>query len=119
MTSRDAVLAALAHETVRPVPYTLPMEDDVSARLDSYYGDASWRERLAPSIIAVGAVDTDMKTAISETHVRDAYGGIWRTDRRPWHLEQPPLPEAEWGDYVFPSPDAFYRPDWKAAAVQT
>jgi uroporphyrinogen decarboxylase len=60
-----------------------------------------------------------MKTAISDTHVRDGYGGIWRTDRRPWHLETPPLAEAAWGDYIFPAAEVFYRPDWKEQARLT
>jgi uroporphyrinogen decarboxylase len=95
------------------------MEDDVAARLDAYYGSTAWRERLTPYLVGVSAVDTDYKTPISDTHVRDAYGGIWRTDRRPWHLEQPPLPEAAWGDYVFPAAEAFFRPESKAEAFKT
>ena len=39
----------------------------------------------------VGAVDTDKKEVIDAVYNRDPYGGIWRTDRLPWHLETPPL----------------------------
>ncbi|HEX2948191.1 MAG TPA: uroporphyrinogen decarboxylase family protein [Armatimonadota bacterium] len=119
MTPRDAMFSILHHETVRPVPYQLLMEDDVAHRLDAHYGDATWRQRLIPYIVGVGAVDTDLKTPIDETHVQDAYGGIWRVDRRPWHLEHTPLSEASWGDYVFPTAEKFFRPDWKQHAYTT
>lgn len=118
MIPREAVLAVLAHETVRPVPYTLPMEDEVAVRVDGFYGSPSWRQDITPYIVGVSAVDTDYKTQISATRIRDGYGGIWRTDMRPWHLETPPLAEAEWGDYKFPAPEVFLRPAWKEEARQ-
>lgn len=119
MIPRDAVLEVLAHRTVRPLPYTLAFEDDVARRLDAHYQSTTWRERITPYILQVAAVDTDAKTAISETHSRDAYGGIWRTDLRPWHLVTPPLSEPSWGEYIFPAPEVFFRPDWKEQARQT
>lgn len=119
MTPREAVFEVLAHRTVRPVPYTLPMEAPVMERVDAHYGGTAWRQRLTPYIAGVGAVDTDMKTPIDEAHVRDGYGGIWRTDRRPWHLERPPLPEPDWGGYAFPKPEVFFRPEWKERARTT
>ena len=119
MIPREAIFEILAHHTIRPVPYTLPMEMEVAARLDDWYQGADWRSRLTPYILSVSAVDTDVKTPISATHVRDGYGGIWRTDRRPWHLETPPLADAAWGDYQFPPPERFLRPDWKITARQT
>jgi hypothetical protein len=53
-------------------------------------------------MVHVGAVDTDLKEQIDETHNRDAYGGIWRTDRLPWHLETPPLSNPTFDGYEFP-----------------
>ena len=119
LTPREAMFSILQHRTVRPVPYQLSMEDEVAQRLDAYYGDARWRERLTPYLVGVGAVDTDMKTPLDAVHTLDAYGGVWRSDKRPWHLEQVPLPEPEWGDYLFPAAEKFFRPAWKEQAYTT
>jgi uroporphyrinogen decarboxylase len=70
-------------------------------------------------MVVVGAVDTDMSEPIGETHRRDGYGGIWRIDQRPWHLETPPLAEPTFDGYDFPKAESFFRPDWKAAAFET
>lgn len=118
MTPREIVFAQLAHETTVPTPYTLWMDDEVLVRVDAYYGTPAWRERLTPYIVDMYAVDTDPKIPISDTHVRDYFGGIWRIDQRPWHLETPPLPEAEWGDYIFPTAESFFRPQEKEQAFQ-
>jgi uroporphyrinogen decarboxylase len=67
----------------------------------------------------VGAVDTDFKEAIDDRYVRDAYGGIWRQDVRPWHLEKPPLAEPSFAGYTFPEPESFFRPEWKEQARKT
>jgi uroporphyrinogen decarboxylase len=119
MTPRDVVLEQLRHRPTRPVPFTLPFEEDVGRRLDAHYGGPRWRGRLTPYIVTVSAVDTDMRTPIDEAHVRDAYGGIWRIDRRPCHLERPPLAEPSFAGYDFPKPQVFYRPDAKAKALAT
>jgi uroporphyrinogen decarboxylase len=119
MKPRDIVLAQIRHETCPEVPYSLPFEDDVGRRLDAHYGGPAWRERLVPYLVGVGAVDTDPKTPIDGVYVRDGYGGIWRQDIRPWHLEKPPLPEPSFDGYEFPKPEAFFRPEWKAAAFKT
>jgi len=95
------------------------MEDTVAQRLDAYYGDTTWRRRFLPYLVGVGAVDTDLKIYLDDAHTQDGYGGVWRIDQRPWHLEQVPLPEAEWGNYVFPTAEGFLRPDWKQQALKT
>ncbi len=65
------------------------------------------------------AVDTDPKEAIDERYVRDGYGGIWRQEMRPWHLEKPPLSNPTFDGYEFPKPESFFRPEWKKAAEKT
>ena len=119
MTPKDIVLAQIHHEDTRPVPYTLPFEDEVGQRLDRHYGGTQWRERLTPYMISVSAVDTDPKTPIDATHSRDNYGGIWRNDLRPWHLETPPLRGPTFDGYRFPAPGEFFRPEWKKQAFET
>lgn len=119
MTPREIVLDAIAHQETPQVPYTFSFEEVVGAKLDAHYGSSAWRDEIKQYIVWTSAVDTDLKTVIDERFVRDGYGGIWRQDCRPWHLEKPPLDQPEWGDYVFPSAQEFLRPDWKAEAVKT
>ena len=128
-TPREIVFDAIQHRQPVEVPYTLGFESevdqrlnadsDIEPRLDTYYGGPHWRKRLKRFMTAVEAVDTDKKEQISDVRVRDAYGGIWRMDRLPWHLETPPLQAPSFEGYTFPSPEAFYRPDWKARAYLT
>lgn len=118
MTPRDCVLAAIHHQQPEVIPYTLGFEGDVAQRLDSYYGGLGWKKRLVPFMTGVSAVDTDYKVRLDEAHERDAYGGIWRIDRLPWHLETPPLARPTFDGYSFPAPETFYRPQWKDQARQ-
>ena len=53
-------------------------------QLDAFYGSAAWRDTLTPYMVTVGRVDTVQHTRVDEVHVRDAFGGLWRDDRRPW-----------------------------------
>jgi len=119
MQLRDYVLGQIRHEDTPAVPYTLGFEGDVAERVDAYYGSSDWRNRLTPYMVRVGAVDTDMSEPIGDTHRRDGYGGVWRVDQRPWHLETPPLSEPSFDGYEFPAAEKFYRPDWKADAFKT
>lgn len=119
MKMRDYVLSQIHHEDTPRVPFTFAFEGEVGERIDRHYGNAQWRDRLPRYIVGVGAVDTDMYTSISDTHRRDAYGGVWRVDQRPWHLETPPLAESTLEGYEFPKPQTFYRPEWKEKAFET
>ena len=111
MKPREVVLEQIHHRETRPVPYTLGFEDEVAERLDEHYGGRSWRERLVPYIAGAGAVDTDPREELPDGRARDAYGGIWRTDLRPWHLETPPLAKPSFEGYDFPTPERFLRPE--------
>ncbi len=110
MKLRDIVLESLHHHSVPQVPYTLYFEDDTDLRLDEYYGGTQWRQRLMPYIVGVQAVNTDPHTDIDEVRKVDAYGGIWRFDRRPWHLEKPALAKPSFEGYSFPTPENFMQP---------
>ena len=119
MELRDIVLDQIRHRQTPVVPYSLPMDEEVQHKLDAHYGDRDWRARIKPYIVYCGAVDTDWQEPIGPGKVRDAYGGTWRTDQRPWHLETPPLAEPSFDGYEFPRPEKFFRPDWKAKAAET
>jgi uroporphyrinogen decarboxylase len=119
MTPREIVLAQIHHHETPVVPYSLAFEGDVAERLDAHYGSKTWRERASPFIAIVSAVDTDRKFPVDDAHVRDPYGSVWRTDRRPWHLERPALAEANLDGYAFPKPEAFFSPEAKARGIET
>lgn len=119
MTPREIMLAQIQHQETEQVPYTLPFEPTVGLRLDEHYGGTAWRQRLKPYVVGVGAVDTDVREPLDEGRARDGYGGIWRVDRRPWHLEVPPLSSPSFDGYEFPKPEKFFRPDWKEKAWKT
>lgn len=119
MKPRDIVLEAIHHHQVPSVPYTLGFEGNVDKQLDEYYGNTEWRQRLIPYMVSVSAVNTDIRIPIDAAHELDGYGGIWRVDRAEWHLEKPALDQPSLEGYDFPTPEKFFRPEWKEAAKQT
>jgi uroporphyrinogen decarboxylase len=119
VTRKQIVLNQINHVETPRVPYTFACEETVAAQLDEYYGSSTWRNGLTRYMVPVGAVATDFREDIGGGRQRDAYGGVWRTDRRPWHLETPPLPQASFTDYEFPKPERFFRPEWKEQAYKT
>ena len=119
MTPKEIVLAQIGHKSTPRTPYTLAYEESVGEKIDQHYGGTAWRDNFVRYVVGVGAVDTDYKEHIGDGRVRDAYGGIWRTDRRPWHLERPPLARPSLEGYEFPKPEAFFRPEWKERAFRT
>jgi uroporphyrinogen decarboxylase len=107
MKPREYVLDQVDHHETHPVPYSLGFEGDVATQLDAYYGSPDWRERLTPYIATVGHIDTVGQTRVDEAHVRDAFGSLWRDDRRPWHLVNPALQVPDLEGLDFPSADHF------------
>ena len=109
MTPRETILAQIDHHETAPVPFTLSFEGDVAERLDAHYGGGDWRERLTQYMVHVGAVDTWPTEEIAPGRIRDAYGTVWRTDRRPWHIEAPALASPSFDGYDWPDLRRFAR----------
>ena len=118
MTLREIVLEQIHHHPTAKLPYTLTFEEDVEARLDQHYGGKSWHERLLPYIVSCGSIDRRKSEPISDTLRRDVFGSVWRTDKRPFHLEQPGLKAPSLDDYSFPSVEAFLDPQLKETAAK-
>jgi uroporphyrinogen decarboxylase len=110
MTPAEIIRAAVAHRDVGRVPYTFAAEDSVLQRLDDYYGSPGWRDRLTRYLAFPLRVDTRQERPIDDVHAADAYGSIWRTDKRPWHLEQPALVESSLQGYRIPTIERFVEP---------
>jgi len=109
MTRREYVLAAINHEQTDRIPYTLGFEGGTDVELDKYYGSTGWRNKIQSYLIGVGGVDTTCEKQIDESHRRDAFGTIWRTDRLPWHLETPGLTKPSLEGFDWPTIDRFPR----------
>jgi uroporphyrinogen decarboxylase len=112
MFLHQSVLAALNFNDTQPLPYTLFMEGDVAQRLDQYYGHPAWRERLQNAIAWVTIPPLGVREG-SEVHYTDPFGAVWRTDRRPFHLERPPLISPDLSAYTWPAIEAL----WDEAAL--
>jgi uroporphyrinogen decarboxylase len=107
MKPREIVLEQIHHHETNPVPYSLGFEGDVAEQLDAHYGSPEWRARLTPYVATVGGIDTVGQVRVDEAHVRDAFGSLWRDDRRPWHLVEPALKTPSLDRFDFPTADHF------------
>ncbi|MCX7046310.1 MAG: hypothetical protein NTX50_12600 [Candidatus Sumerlaeota bacterium] len=107
MKHREYVLAAIRHEQADRVPYTLGFEHETDKELDAWLGSQEWRKKLQCFIRSVGAIDTLGEVPVDDTHRRDVFGSLWRTDRLPWHLERPALKEPRMDGIVWPTIDQF------------
>ena len=119
MKLRDIVLEQIHHRETSRIPFTLPFEEGVDARLDEHYGGTAWREQIPRYIAHVTTVDEDRKVNLDNTHYRDGFGSLWSTAGRPFHLVEPGLKSANFDDYEFPAADVFIDPERGKAAVQT
>ena len=119
MTPREIVLEQIHHRETRPVPFTLGFEEDVGERLDAHYGSGRWRERLTPYMVACDGIDRRKSGSIEEGVDRDLFGSVWRTDQRPFHLEEPGLKCPSFDGYHFPSAVDFVDPQMKENAAKT
>ena len=118
MTPREIVLEQIHHRPTSPVPYTLGFEGDVAERITRHYGGDSWRERLVPYIVGCAGIDRRKQEPIDEGRTRDLFGSVWRTDRRPFHMEEPGLPSPSLDGYDFPAAEAFVEPDMQQNAAK-
>jgi len=119
MTPREIVLEQIRHHDTDPLPYTLGFEDDVAGRITEHYGDDSWRERIVPYIEQCCNINRRKPEPIDEGRTRDLFGSVWRTDRRPFHLETPGMQTPSFDGYDFPKAEDFVDPDMTQDALDT
>lgn len=119
MKPRECIISAIEHREVRPVPFTFSIEDAaLSTQVEKALGEG-WYGRLPEYMVGCFAVDTNRQYRVDEARVKDAYGATWRTDRRPWHLEEVPLKEPSLYGYDFPKPEDFFNPEWRDQSIRT
>ncbi len=110
MTPREIVLEQIHHRETAEIPYTLGFEQDVGTRLDEHFGSDAWRGRLVPYIAQCGSVARVPSEKIDDTHHRDAFGAVWRTDELPPVVVEPGLKAPSFQGYAFPSAETFMDP---------
>lgn len=118
LTPRERVLAQIRHQETDHVPYTLGWEGDVGERLDAYFGTTGWRDVLDNAIRHVPGANLVVDESVKPLST-DAFGSIWRTDRRPFHLEQPVLAQPSLAGLAFPAVKDCFAPGWEAEARQS
>ena len=121
MTARTIVQKRLNHEGTDITPFTIEIEPGLYTRLSEYYGDTDWkRKKLRAFTCSYLVVDTQLLEIIDDRYQRDAFGALWRMDKKPWHLEKPPLEEPSMAHYKLPEADVFTRPIFrdKAEAIK-
>lgn len=107
MRPRDIVLDQIHHQETEPVPCTLDFCKEVGARLDTKYGDKTWRDKLVPYISRCGGICKSTKKQIDDAHHQDAFGTVWRTDANAPSVVQPALSSPTFEGYSFPIADTF------------
>ena len=121
MTARTIIQKRLNHEGTDITPYSVHYEEGLYNRLYEYYGDPDWESKKLRSFTCCYLnVDTQLLEPVGDCWARDAYGALWRMDRKPWSLETPPLDEASLAAYSFPKAEVFTQPILrdKAEAIQ-
>lgn len=114
MKPRDTVLEQIHHRETAQVPYTLAFEEEVGARLDDHFGGDAWRGRLVPYITQCGSVCSPANETLDDSHYRDAFGTVWRTDELPPVVVEPGLKAPTFEGYAFPAAERFLDPAVKA-----
>lgn len=97
---RDYVINQIEHQETTPVPFSLPVDPEASAKLSQALPE--WRKRIANYFEFVFRIDTDRRRIIDQKYLVDAFGGKWRHDCKPRHLEKPAIPEPTLENYRFP-----------------
>lgn len=113
MTYREIVRNQVDHIETERVPYALRIDDAVVDKLNDYYGNTSWMDRLEPFLVRIprarylcyGNRGSMGRERIGNHRTRDGLGNIWITDVvGAEHLEQPVLKEPSLANYTFPKP---------------
>ncbi|MFW6006724.1 MAG: uroporphyrinogen decarboxylase family protein [Bacillota bacterium] len=110
MELRDYVISQIEHRETDVIPYTFDYTEEVAQKLNEYYGGEDWQDRITEFLNFPVTVDTLQEKDIDDKRRKDAFGGIWRVDRRPWHLETPPLAERDLEKMDFPPVSKFVNP---------
>lgn len=105
MTKREIVLQALRHEQTEVIPYFLDMTDGELEKMIRHTGDPEFFEH-SESYLAQER--NESFTDLGGGSFKDMFGVIWDKGTQEGDfgvVKEFPIPEADFGDYVFPEPD--------------
>ena len=108
MTAREIVKKRMNHEGTEITPYSIGIESNLYRKLTEYYKDEQWySKKLKHYISGCLNADTVLMEQISDVYSRDGYGALWRMDKKPWHLENPPFEEPIFDASKLPTSEKF------------
>ena len=111
MTAREIIQKRLNHEGTAITPYEFRFGANLERRIAEHYKDENWRSKMLRKFLCHYLhADTHQLKPIDDIYSRDAYGALWRMDKKPWHLETPPLAEPSFEGYNFPGAEVFVAP---------
>ena len=119
MTNKEVISAQINHIETPKIAYTFSAEPEIENKITQHYGSADWQKKLKYYMSHCLSCDSTLRVQIDDTYAKDAFGSIWRTDRRPFHLEKPGIQEASFKNYKLPPASVFLDPikrDLEAAA---
>ena len=104
MTKKEAVIKAVRHEHVHPVPYSLEMTLSLNDIMKKYTGDENFSEHSGSYLLQV---KNKIITELGGTLFKDMYGVIWvrSQDGDIGVIHKYPVPNPDFGSYRFPEPD--------------
>ena len=120
-TQKQRVIAQINHEETDLIPYHLTFDpgSNIEERLDTFYGNDSWRRKLIDNAIyQLPLPSTGINRDYGVESFTDDYGSVWRTDLRPFSLFKPALPEPSLNGYTFPIVDDLFDKDWEKTVLQ-
>ena len=101
MTKKELLIETLNHREQDIMPYQLNLTGDVQARLLKELGEDFFVNNVHNAIADVGVGQT---ITVDEKRQQDPFGVIWLNDQKGDFgvVEHVQIPEAEFGDYIFP-----------------
>lgn len=105
MTKREAVIQALRHEDVRPIPYYLDMTDEVAQRMREYTGDDLFFEHSGSYL---AQERNESFTSLEGGLFQDQFGVVWDKGTQEGDfgiVHEYLLTEPTLEGYTFPEPD--------------
>ena len=120
MTQKERVIAQINHEETDRVPYHLMFDpgSNIEERLDKFYGNNSWRDRVDNAIYQLPLPSTGINLDLGLEKYTDAYGSEWRLDLRPFALEKPALTQPSLEGYTFPKVSDLFDEGFEANALR-
>lgn len=127
LTPRERIIAQIKHQETDFIPYTLRFEEDnneslengVLKKLDTHYGNSSWRNKIDNHIVQVPVIKFEgfLNTKLSNPLIEDLYGVRWQMNQKIPHILKSPMDKPSFDYCVFPHIDQFFDDNWYEKAM--